>query len=127
MSKAAQEVQRMVDELKKSRRAKATERERVGNVELAAKPRRRKSDAKATTRAKVKTAGGRTVKTYTLVDGVPDKVRNPSKARTLLSTIYINGKVTANDLRALLGKKFAEPTLRFYLGKYQRENVIKTL
>lgn len=69
----------------------------------------------------------RMLKTYRLIDGIPDAIRKPSAGRSILEAIRKlekDGPVTAMALRLRLGKEFSAPTLRFFLGKFQRDKVV---
>lgn len=84
---------------------------------------------RTTRRAKKTHSGrGRIVRAYRLTNGVPDGLRENSAGRSILEAIK---KLTDGDksatkvaIRARLGDKMPDPTLRFFLGKFQREKVL---
>ncbi len=64
-------------------------------------------------------------KAYRLVDGIPDEMKKASAGRAILEAIKKHGTATSDVLLETLGKKFSKPTMRFYLGKFQREKIIR--
>lgn len=68
--------------------------------------------------------GDRTRKTYSLVDGIPETLRDPSVGRVILQAVQdADGQATAKSIQ----DRFPEikaPSLRFYLGKFQRLGVL---
>lgn len=135
VSKLAQSVQQAVDELtagtadnsatgasdmaktKAKKRAKKVKAAKVQKIKAAKTPRAKR--AKPT-----KTGEGRVLKTYRLVDGIPDDLRKGSAGMAILEAIKSHGSPTSHDLREALPKSFPKPTLQFYLGKFQRENIV---
>ena len=65
----------------------------------------------------------RSNKTYRLVAGVPEGLR-PSLGRRILVGIARRRNATAVSLRRSMPRGASDATLRFYLGKYQREGVV---
>ena len=57
------------------------------------------------------------------MNGIPDTLRNPSAGRSILESIESRGTASTNDVRAD-HPKFPDPTIRFYLGKFQRGEVL---
>ena len=95
-------------------------------------PKKAASKAKATTakpkRAKApkREAGastGRQHKSYSLVDGIPDSLRNPSAVRSIFETIQRLGRATIADIRAA-HPGCPDGTIRCYLGKFQLSGVL---
>lgn len=68
----------------------------------------------------------RVLKTYELCGDVPESIRNPSAGRSILEAIKARGRATREEIAADLGPKFSQSTLRFFLGKFQRDNTIGT-
>lgn len=129
MSKMAQELQKSVNEMRaaaprtlkrSSKSAKTTAATLAG---LAA----RKRDSRSAQRAKRATTSrhreARHLKMYRLVDGIPATIRNPSAGRSILEVIEAQGTPTGAAIRAALPKMPA-PTIGFYLGKFQRTQIV---
>ena len=74
-----------------------------------------------TARAAIK--DGKASKRYTLVNGVPKDMR-PSAGRTILVSIARHRGAEADTIRRDMKRGFSDATLRFYLGKFQREGVV---
>ena len=98
-------------------RKKATKRTRKAKSKLGKKMRVQKVKS-------VKTSGGRTRKTYRLVDGIPDNIREGSAGQAILKAIQDHGSPTRNELREALPKSFKDNTLRSFLGEFQREKIV---
>ena len=67
---------------------------------------------------------GRALKIYRLVNGIPEDVRQKSAAMAILKAIEKHGSATRPVIREELPKNFKEPTLGFYLGKFQRDKTV---
>lgn len=65
----------------------------------------------------------RTQKTYALKNGIPADMRQ-SAGRQILAAIARRRNATANSLRRGMPRGFSDATLRFYLGKFQREGIV---
>lgn len=80
-----------------------------------------------TTIAKAAKRHTRSQKTYRMKRQIP-KTMKESAGRTILEVIArMKGKATGNDIRKALIKKAprsSDATLRFYLGKFQREGIV---
>ena len=66
---------------------------------------------------------GQEIKVYRLKDGIPADIRKPSKGRAILESISRHRAATADTIRKDMKRGFSDATLRFYLGKFQREKV----
>jgi len=104
--------QRVRRRLQKKQQSKAGPRK--------SKTTRMKKARPASTRA----SGARQPKQYALLGSIPEALRNPSAARSILESIEKRGTATTNDVRAD-HPKFPDPTIRFYLGKFQREKIVR--
>ena len=82
----------------------------------AAKPRKARSTP-------ARENGTRQHKQYSLVNGIPDTLRNPSAGRKILESIEKRGSATNADVRSDW-PKMPPPTIGFYLGKFQRVKVV---
>ena len=69
---------------------------------------------------------GRILKTYRLIESIPDGIRPKSAAMAILKAIEKHGSATRPQIRAELPKNFKEATLGFYLGKFQREHIVRS-
>lgn len=66
----------------------------------------------------------RSAKTYRLASKIPAGMRK-STGRTILAAIARrNGAATTQSLRRAMGRGASDATLRFYLGKFQREGLV---
>ncbi len=65
----------------------------------------------------------RSNKTYKLVAGVPAGLR-PSLGRQILVGIARRRNATAVSLRKAMPKGTPDATVRFYLGKFQRDGIV---
>ncbi len=84
-----------------------------------------KGERKVRAKRVAKAAGeGRVLKTYRLVDGIPDEIRKGSAGLKILEAIKDHGSPTRNELRAALPKSFKDNTLRSFLGEFQREKIV---
>lgn len=63
-------------------------------------------------------------KVYRLKAGIPASIRRPSAGRKVLESISRHRGATAYTIRKDMPSGFSDATLRFYLGKYQREGVV---
>ena len=68
--------------------------------------------------------GPHQVKHYTLVNGIPETLRNPSAGRKILESLEKRGSATNADVRSDW-PKMPTPTIGFYLGKFQQTKVIR--
>lgn len=67
----------------------------------------------------------RSEKVYRLKAGVPAGVRPGSTARTILTVIgRQRGRATALTVRKAMKRGTPDATVRFYLGKFQREGIV---
>lgn len=66
-------------------------------------------------------------KTYRLVDGIPAEVKKDSAGRAILVSISRHRGATAMVIRKDMPAGFSDATLRFYLGKFQREKVVRAI
>lgn len=67
----------------------------------------------------------RSNKTYRLKGGIPANVRRGSAARFILAAIgRRRGRATAHDIRVGMKRGMPDATVRFYLGKFQRDGVV---
>jgi len=67
---------------------------------------------------------GTAKKVYKLRSGIPDDMRRGTAARAILESISRHRKATADTIRRDMKRGFPDATLRFYLGKFQRERVV---
>lgn len=116
------------DQMAKAKRVKKPKAERVKKAAKSKAVKTKKAKGEKKARRARKTNGeatGRVAKTYKLVNGIPDTLRNPSAGRSVLEAIDARGAESSTpNLQADLGKDFPSPTLRFYLGKFQRDGVV---
>lgn len=68
----------------------------------------------------------RTMKVYRLLAGIPKGMRQ-SAGRMILVSIARRRNATAISLRKAMPRGFSDATLRFYLGKFQREGIIQSM
>lgn len=61
-------------------------------------------------------------KVYRLKRGIP--MDSVGKGRAILVSISRHRGATANTIRKDMKRGFSDATLRFYLGKFQRERVV---
>ncbi len=88
---------------------------------------KQKGDRKVRTKRAAKAAGeGRVLKSYRLVDGIPEDIRKGSAGLAILEAIKKHGSATTAELREELPKSFKKPTMQFYLGKFQRDKIVTT-
>lgn len=66
----------------------------------------------------------RSLKVYRLTNGVPKEMGN-SAGRKILVAIARRRKATAHAIRRAMPRGFSDATLRFYLGKFQREGIVQ--
>lgn len=66
----------------------------------------------------------RSLVTYKLTNGIP-KTMKPTAGRKILVAIARRRKATAHALRTAMPRGFSDATLRFYLGKFQREGIVQ--
>lgn len=70
------------------------------------------------------TPGTRRTMRYAISKGIPDTLRNPSAARSILEAIKTRGAATKKELASDLGPKFPDPTLRFNLWKMTTAGIL---
>ena len=136
MSQLAQAVERAVQEMRKEsatkkhiagRRQPQEQKEQIFMVKTRKTKRSAQTSQRKRRRASkrpVKTAEG--LKTYRLLDGIPDSIGKETTARAILQSIQKRKGATSKMIRADIGAKVPDPTLRFYLGKFQRDKVVVT-
>ena len=78
---------------------------------------------RVTAAAAARRAGPRGKK-YRLISRIPTTIKNPSAGRAILVSISRHRGATANTIRRDMPRGFSDATLRFYLGKFQRQNVV---
>lgn len=66
----------------------------------------------------------RSVKVYKLADGMPDMKRGTVGRAILASIARRHGRATSQAVRTDMKRGTSDATLRFYLGKFQREGVV---
>lgn len=62
-------------------------------------------------------------KAYRLAAGIPGGMRE-SAGRRILVAIARRRRATAQSLRSAMPRGFSDATLRFYLGKFQRDGIL---
>lgn len=67
---------------------------------------------------------GKHIKVYRLKNGIPKDLAKPSAGRAILESISKHHAATADTIRRDMKKGYPDSTLRFYLGKFQRERVV---
>lgn len=67
---------------------------------------------------------GTAKKIYRLKNGIPQSLRRGTAGRAVLESISRHRKATADTIRKDMKRGFPDATLRFYLGKFQREQVV---
>ena len=72
-----------------------------------------------------KAALQREPKVYRLRSQIPATLRKPSAGRAVLESIRRHRRATANTIRKDMKRGFSDATLRFYLGKFQRERIVR--
>jgi hypothetical protein len=72
----------------------------------------------------LKSAQAKGYKTYSLKNGMPKSVKIGTVGRSILEAIQYHGSPSKKDIRKTIGKKMNDATLRFYLGKFQRDKVL---
>lgn len=66
---------------------------------------------------------GKAIKRYRLVKGIP-KAMQHGAGRAILVSIARHRGAEADTIRRDMKRGFSDATLRFYLGKFQREGVL---
>jgi hypothetical protein len=66
----------------------------------------------------------RSLKTYRLTNGIPKELGQETAARMILVAIARRRRATAHTIRKAMPRGFSDATLRFYLGKFQRNGVV---
>lgn len=66
----------------------------------------------------------RKAKFYSLIQPIPESLGKDTTARKVLESISKHGHATRTMVRADVGPDVPEPTLGFYLGKFQRDKVL---
>ena len=88
-------------------------------------PRARKDKIARRVKSEKSESQQRQLRMYAVRSGGIPNLRPGSAGLRILEAIEKRGWATAQDLRDDLGPKFVDSTLRFFLGKFQRDEVIK--
>ncbi len=67
---------------------------------------------------------GQEIKVYRLRNGIPATIKKPSAGRAILESISKHRAATADTIRKDMKRGYPDATLRFYLGKFQREKIV---